>query len=141
MTGFLIDTNVIGETVKARPEPRVLAWFEERTPGELFLAAVTFGELVRGARRLEDAGRQRGYERWIRHDLVRQFEGRILPFDRDAAAIWGEIMAVGDRTGRPRPAIDAQIAAIARRHDLTLVTRNLRDFEATGATVLDPWAR
>ena len=140
MTGFPIDTNVIGETVKARPGPRVLAWFEERTPSELFLAAVTFGELARGARRLENAGRRRGHERWIRDDLARQFEGRILPFDRDAAAIWGEIMADGDRTGRPRPAIDAQIAAIARRHDLTLVTRNRRDFEATGTTVFDPWS-
>lgn len=141
MTGFLIDTNVISETVKPRPEPRVIDWFENRTPNELFLASITFGELVRGARRLEHAGRRRGYERWIRHDLARQFEGRILPFDREAGAIWGEIMAEGDRTGRPRPAVDAQIAAIARRHGLTLVTRNLRDFEATEVPVLDPWAR
>ena len=140
MTGFLIDTNVISETVRRRPEARVLAWFEERTPTELYLAAITFGELVRGARKLDNAGRRRGYERWIQHDLAHQFEGRILPFDRDAAAIWGEIMADGDRAGRPRPAVDAQIAAIARRHDLTLVTRNLRDFEAAGVSLIDPWA-
>ena len=86
MTGFLVDTNVISETVKPRPE------------------------------------------------------GRILPFDKDAAAIWGEIMGEGDRTGRPRPAVDAQIAAIARRRDLTLVTRNLRDFKEMDVTLLDPWA-
>ncbi len=141
MTGFLIDTNVISETVKPRPEPRVLAWFESRSPGELFLTAITFGELVRGARKLEKAGRRRGYERWIRRDLARQFEGRILPFDREAGAIWGEIMAEADRIGRPRPAVDAQIAAIARRHGLTLVTRNLRDFEETEVPILDPWAR
>ena len=141
MTGYLIDTNVVSETVKPRPEARVLAWFAERTPSELFIATITFGELMRGARKLESSGRRRGYERWIRLDLARQFEGRILPFDMAAAALWGEIMAEGDRTGRPRPAVDAQIAAIARRHDLTLVTRNLRDFEATGATVLDPWTR
>ena len=141
MTGFLIDTNVISETVKPRPEARVLAWFEDRSPSELFLAAITFGELVRGARKLENADRRRRYERWIRHDLARQFEGRILPFDREAAAIWGEIMAGGDRAGRPRPAVDAQIAAIARRHELTLVTRNLRDFEATEVPLFDPWAR
>ena len=141
MTGYLIDTNVISETVKPRPEARVIAWFTERTPSELFLAAITFGELVRGGRKLESSHRQRGYERWIRDDLARQFEGRILPFDMVAAAIWGAIMAEGDRAGRPRPAVDAQIAAIARRHDLTLVSRNLRDFEGTGATVLDPWAR
>lgn len=140
MTGFLIDTNVISETVKPRPEPRVLDWFENQTPSELFLTAITFGELVRGARKLENTRQRRGYERWIRHDLARQFERRILPFDRDAAEIWGEIMAEGDRSGRPRPAVDAQIAAIARRHGLTLVTRNLRDFEGAEIAVLDPWA-
>lgn len=141
MTGFLIDTNVISETVKPRPEPRVLAWFESQIPSELFLTAITFGELVRGTRKLENAGRRRGYERWIRHDLARQFEGRILPFDQDAAAIWGEILGEADRIGRPRPAVDAQIAAIARRHGLTLVTRNLRDFETIEVPILDPWAR
>lgn len=140
MTGFLVDTNVISETVKPRPEARVLAWFENQTPGELFLAAVTFGELVRGARKLEGADRRHVYERWIRRDLARQFEGRILPFDKDAAAIWGEIMGEGDRIGRPRPAVDAQIAAVARRRDLTLVTRNLRDFKEMDVTLLDPWA-
>ena len=139
MTRFLLDTNIVSETVKPRPSVRLLGWLEEQTPGDLFLASVTFGELVRGARKLKDSGRRRVYERWIRRDLARQFEGRVLPFDRDAAVVWGEIMGEGDRIGRPRPAADAQIAAVARLHGLTLATRNTRDFEAMGVILLDPW--
>lgn len=141
MTGFLLDTNVVSETVRPRPEPRVLAWLKGRAPEELYLSAVVFGELARGARGTRDAARRRAYERWIRRDLARRFDGRILPFDKDAAEIWGEIMGEGDRAGRPRPAMDAQIAAIARRHDLTLATRNIRDFEGMGARLFDPWSR
>ena len=129
---FLLDTNVVSETVKRRPDGRVLSWLGEQAVDDLFLASVTMGELVRGARRLNDTTRRRVYERWIENDLARQFKGRILPFDRDAAVIWGEIMGDGDRTGRTQPAADAQIAAVARRHNLTLATRNARDFEVMG---------
>ncbi len=86
---------------------------EDRAPSELFLAAITLGELVRGTGMMKDANRRRKYERWIRHDLERQFEGRILPFDRNMAVIWGEIMSDGDRTGQVQSAADAEIAAIA----------------------------
>ena len=68
-----------------------------------------------------------------------QFQGRILPFDQEAAVIWGEIMGNGDRTGHPKPMGDAQIAAVARRHDLTLVTRNTRDFTDMDVALIDPW--
>jgi len=104
------------------------------------MASLTIGELVRGARRLQDTARRRVYERWIENDLANQFKNRILPFDRDAAVIWGNIMGDGDRTGRTQPAADAQIAAVARHHNLTLATRNVRDLEAMGVMLLDPWA-
>lgn len=139
MTGFLLDTNVISETIKRRPEERVVAWLSKRSPDELFLSAITFGELARGARKLRDGARRQRYEHWIHRDLARQFAGRILPFDREAAAIWGEIMGDGDRRGRTRPAADASIAAIARRHGLTVATRDTAGFEATGAVLFNPW--
>ena len=85
---------------------------------------MSLGELVRGAHRVKDKVKRERYKRWIDHDLASQFQGRVLPFDQEAAVIWGEIMGDGDRTGRPKPMGDAQIAAVARRHDLTLVTRN-----------------
>lgn len=136
---FLLDTNVISETVKRRPEQRVMAWLEARLASDLFLSAITLGELVRGARRLADPTRRRLYERWIEDELEAQFEGRILPFDHAAARLWGEMMGDGDQIGKPRAALDAQIAAVARLHELTLVTRNTSDFEGLGIPLLDPW--
>ena len=139
--GFLLDTNVVSETVKPWPDERVLSWIADQAPGELFLAAMTFAELVRGARKLADTARGRALERWIHDDLARQFAGRVLPFDLEAAAIWGEIMGDSDRIGRTCPAADAQIAAVARRRGLTLATRNTRDFAEMQVDLLDPWTR
>ena len=136
---FLLDTNVVSETVKPKPETRVLGWLEAQTPAELFLAAQTIGELVRGARKVKEMARRERFEQWIEQDLTDQFEGRVLPFDGPAAILWGRLMGDGDRTNRPPAAADAQIAAVAIHHDLTLVTRNVKDFERFDMTLLNPW--
>ncbi len=138
---YLIDTNVISETFKPRPEPRVIDWIGRQVAHDLFLASISLGELVRGVRRMKDGERRKRFERWIDHDLAAQFQSRILPFDREAAVIWGDIMGDGDRTGRPKPMVDAQIAAVALRHGLTLITHNIRDFAGMEVGTLDPWAR
>ena len=137
---FLIDTNVISETLGPRPAPRVGDWIGGQMANDLFLSSISLGELVRGARRIKDGAKRERFEHWINGDLAAQFRGRILPFDRRAAVIWGEIMGDGDRTGRPRPMADAQIAAVAQRHDLTLVTRNTGDFAGMGVALFNPWA-
>ena len=72
-------------------------------------------------------------------DPLKQFDGRVLPFDQAAAIIWGEIMGDGDRTGPTPSAADAQIAAVAPRHNLTLATRNLKDFQSMKVVLFDPW--
>ena len=136
---YLIDTNVISETLKSRPEARVIDWLGSQKANDLFLASVSLGELVRGARQARDKAKRERFKRWIEQDLASQFNGRILPFDQEAAVIWGEIMGDGDRLGRPKPMADAQIAAVARRHNLTLATRNTRDFAGMNVGVLDPW--
>ena len=137
---FLIDTNVISETFRPRPDPRVLEWIGRQMAGDLFLAAVSLGELVRGARGVKDRVKRERLAHWINHGLAAQFQGRILPFDREAAVIWGAIMGDGDRAGRPKPMADAQIAAVALRHGLTLATRNIRDFKGMAVALVDPWA-
>ena len=137
---YLIDTNVVSETLKPRPERRVVDWISRQMANDLFLASISLGELVRGVRRMRDRARRERFQRWIDYDLAAQFQGRILPFDRETAVIWGEIMGDGDRVGRPKPMADAQIAAVARRHGLTLVTRNMRDFVGMEVVLLDPWA-
>lgn len=137
---FLLDTNVVSETVKPRPEPRLVEWFAGQLAPDLYISAVTLGELVHGARRLPDGRRRRSYESWIQRELLRDFEGRVLPFDAEAATIWGDLLAVGDRSGLSLPAVDAQIAAIARRHRMTVVTRNVRDFSLMDVPLLNPWS-
>ncbi|MCY4590037.1 MAG: type II toxin-antitoxin system VapC family toxin [Alphaproteobacteria bacterium] len=136
---FLLDTNVISETVRPRPDKTVIDWIESQIPSDLFLAGQTLGELVRGARRVKEQARREQFERWIQQDLARQFDGRILPFDAPTAAVWGRLMGDGDRAGRRPSAADAQIAAAAIQHDLTLVTRNVKDFRNFDIRLLDPW--
>ena len=139
MAGFLLDTNVISELIKPAPKQSVVSWTEEQVVDDLYLSAITIGELVRGLRRLADGRKRRRYDTWVRRDLARQFEGRILVYDRESAIIWGEIMGDGDRKGRPKSYPDAQIASIARRYGLVLVTRNTRDFKDMDVDLFDPW--
>lgn len=136
---WLLDTNVISETAKPRPERSVISWIESRTPSELFLSAQTIGELMRGARKLKDASHRSRLENWITQELALQFEGRILVFDGPAAVVWGELMGDGDRKGRTPPAADAQIAALAIRYEMVLVTRNEKDFSQFNLELLNPW--
>lgn len=136
---FLLDTNIVSETVKAKPEPNVLEWLEAQTPTELFLASQTIGELLRGAHKVREKERRERFEKWIEGDLIWQFGNRILAFDEAAARIWGRLMGAGDRKGQTPPAADTQIAAVAVNHDLILVTRNVKDFKRFDLDLLNPW--
>ena len=108
---------MISEALKVRPEARVLDRLGTRKAGDLFIASMSLGELVRDARQARDKTKRERFKRWIDHDLAAQFHGRILPFDQEAAVSWGEIMGDGDRLGRPKPMADVQIAAVARRNN------------------------
>ena len=139
MAAFLLDTNVVSELIRPVPEERVVRWIAERPATSLHLSAVTLAELVRGVRRLASGRRRTVLERWIAVDLTEKFGERILAFDREAAVIWGELMGDADRRGQPRGAADAQIAAIALRHGLTVTTRNEADFDGLRVRTLNPW--
>lgn len=136
---FLLDTNIISETVRPKPEPRLIDWMASQSANELFLASLTIGELVRGACKLKEMERRRRLKKWIEDDLVEQFEDRILPFTERSARIWGELMGNGDRKGETPSAADAQIAAVAVERGLVLVTRNTKDFERFDLDLLNPW--
>lgn len=140
MAGFLLDTNVVSELVRPKPAQPVLDWVAAQAPDQLMLSAITIGELTRGIAKLAPGRRRRTLQRWIDVDLEKEFAGRILPFDHGTATVWGHLMGDGDRAGRPRPAIDAQIAATALRHRLAVVTRNSADFAGMGIRSIDPWA-
>ena len=138
--GYLLDTNVISEPMRPRPAAAVLRWLERRDPAQLFITALTLGELVAGVGRLAQSDRQRALAGWLAEVVVPQFRGRILPFDVGAAWAWGALVADAAKAGRPRPAIDLQIAAIAAYHRLELVSRNAADFVDLGLDVTNPWS-
>ena len=133
---YLIDTNVIAELVRAKPNAAVLDWFAHTPDDALFLSPLTLGEIRKGVEKLLEPQRREKLRLWLEHDLRDWFGPRILPIDPDVADHWGRLLA---QAGSPVPAIDSLLAATALHHDLRLVTRNTRDFDYAGLEVIDPW--
>lgn len=137
---FLLDTNVISETMKPRPDAGVLAWLAEADEDRVFLSVITIMELRYGVERM-DAGRRRSrLEEWVSHDLPLRFEERILAIDPVVADAAGKLVARSESIGRPVEARDALIAATAEVLELTVVTRNLSDFRPMTKNLLNPWS-
>ena len=134
---YLVDTNVLSELRRKRPNKPVLGWFGERPASTLFLSVLTLGELRKGIETVADAERRMRLIDWLEADLPAFFTGRILGIDAAVADRWGRMLAAA---GRPLPAIDSLLAATAAQHDMVLVTRNVRDFAGLPVQVLDPWA-
>jgi predicted nucleic acid-binding protein len=133
--GYLVDTNVVSEGRRQRPDPQVTHFMQTLRGQPVFISVLTLGELRRGAelRRRSDAVAAEQLAVWIDVTEI-NFADRVLPVDRAVADIWGKLSA-----DRPRPVVDALIAATALAHDLTLVTRNTRDFADTGVALVNPW--
>lgn len=136
---FLIDTNVISELMRATPAPSVLSWFSTQDPSSLYLSAVTEAELRTGIAILPVGQRRDGLKAALDATIAEDFEGRILPFDTDAAKTYAEIASMRRAAGRPIADADCQIAAIARAARAVVATRNLRDFEGCGIDLVNPW--
>lgn len=138
--GFLLDTNVISELMKARPSGRVVEWVDA-TPEDLFyLSVITIGEIRKGIDLLDETDPKRAaLQSWLNRDLRVRFAGRWLPFDESVAERWGHLEAVARRQRVTLPTIDAQLAATALHHGLTFVTRNTADIRSTGVPVFNPW--
>lgn len=138
MSGFLLDTNVISELARRKPEPKVKAWVAATDEALLYLSVLTFGEIRNGIELLKDASRRVTLEAWLDSDLALRFAGRILPIDHAVAHRWGHITAQS-RSRLTLPVIDGLLAATALEHNLTLVTRNTDDVAATGVSLFNPW--
>ena len=139
MSGFLIDTNVISELVRPRPDARVKTWVASVDEDLLFLSVLTIGEIRKGIALLQDASRRVALEAWLDGHLAVRFDGRILPIDLRVAERWGR-MAAQVAPKHQLPVIDGLLAATAVEHNLTFVTRNTKDVIATGVPVFNPWA-
>ncbi len=140
MKGYLLDTNVISEyNRETGPHAGVAKWMETTPEGLQHVSVLTLAEIEKGILRKADGKRRRELQRWFDEDLQARFAGRILPFDRQVASRWAHLVAANLDQGRPLPTLDSQIAATALAHDLALVTRNVKDFDLLGLTIINPW--
>jgi hypothetical protein len=133
---YLLDTNILAETRKRQPAAGVIDWIAATAPDRMHVSVLTLGEIEQGiakVRRRGDQYQAAALERWLR-DVQAGFEKRVLPVTVAVAVAWGR-----QQRGQPLLVIDGLIAATARVHGMTVVTRNVKDFELAGVQVLDPF--
>ncbi len=140
MTGYLLDTNVVSEYSRPwPPDPRVKQWVDAQREDSLHLSVLTLGEIRKGTTLLP-AGRKRNQlEQWLELELPLRFGDRLLPINAQIAELWGEMAGEAQLQGTALAIIDGLIAATAKHHELTIVTRNVRDFRMLGITIFNPW--
>ena len=136
---IVLDTNVLSELMKARPERSVVNWIGEHKTADLFITALTQGEILYGLEILPSGKRRTALKESARAMFKQDFARRILPFDTNAVKLFAIIVANRKKTGFPISQIDAQIAAIAVLHNATLATRNIKDFKKCGIDIINPW--
>jgi len=134
---YLVDTNILSESVKPRPASRVVDWLRQHEP-ELYVSTITVGELRRGIERLSEGKRKAQLNIWLQ-SLCECMKGRVLSFNTSTAHVWGQLKAAWDKEGISIPSLDSQLIATAHRHDLTIVTRNISDFQRSGVRLLNPF--
>ena len=137
---IILDTNVISEPMRSRPEPGVVAWLNAQVDTALFTTSITLMELRFGLERLPEGKRKADLWAVLDFTLSRLVGPRVLSFDASAASLAASIAAEAERSGTPIGQADAQIAAIARAHGFTIATRDIAPFERAGLTVINPWS-
>ena len=136
----MLDTNVLSELMRPRPERAVLEWFARYENAVFYVSAITQAEILLGIALLHDGKRKDSLAMAAEMMFREDFTGRSLPFDDSAAACYADIVARRRKAGYPMTTEDAQIAAIALSHGYSLATRNKKDFQYIDAlTLLNPW--
>ena len=132
---FLLDTNVVSETRRKAPAPKVVAWVSQADPSDLFISAMTLGEIAKGVAlgAKQSPAQAAGLEQWLAETRT-EYANRIVAIDADIAEAWGRLDAK-----RSLPVVDGLLAATALVRGMTLVTRNVRDVAGAGITLLNPW--
>ena len=133
---YLIETNCLSELRRRTPNPNVAQWFSKRPSRATYLSVLSVGEFRKGAESAKDASLRASLLDWLELELPAFYRNRLLAIDQAVADQWGLLCAAA---GRPLPVIDGLLAATALVHRLTIVTRNVKDFEGLGVQVLNPW--
>ena len=136
---LLLDTNVLSEVTKPRPNEDVLTWLHELDEDRTFISIVSIAEIRRGVALMDKGRKQEALDKWLTDDLPQRFENRIIPVEGLVARAWGDLMALAKRSGRGLASMDGMIAATAVAHHFSLATRNTKDFEGLGINIIDPW--
>ena len=137
---YLLDTNVLSELVKPRPDDRVSTWIDAQPPLDLGISVLSLGEVQQGIARIPAGARRAALSRWARVQLPTQFVGRLFGVDAAVAVAWGALSAQARKDGRPLSVVDGLLLATAQVHALTFVTRNLADCARRGVSLYDPWS-
>ncbi|MFI3219440.1 MAG: type II toxin-antitoxin system VapC family toxin [Methylococcales bacterium] len=133
---YLLDTNIISELKRPKPDERVINWFATVNRESLYLSVLTLGEIRKGVDKLPEGQKKQALVFWLENDIPLWFDTRLLVIDAEIANCWGKLQA---QANRPLPAIDSLLAATALHHNLCLVTRNIKDFEYPDFAILNLW--
>jgi predicted nucleic acid-binding protein len=137
---IILDTNVVSEPLRPRPDRHVLEWLDRQAPATLYLTTISVAELWTGIEVLPAGKRRTQLHNAMTKEVLPLFEGRVLAFDPEAAVTFARIFSKAQAAGNPMDFADCAIAAIATTHRFILATRNSRDFKESGVKLLDPWS-
>jgi toxin FitB len=135
----LLDTNVLSEVRRVKPDLGVLRWLDELDEDRTFVSVISLAEIRRGIVLMDEGRRKADLAAWLTHDLPQRFADRVLSVSTDVALSWGDLMGQARQKGVGLASLDAFIAATAHAHDLILATRNINDFQGFGLDLINPW--
>ncbi len=136
---YLLDTCLISELAKSKPNEKVVDWVLSENETSFYISVLTFGELHKGVEKLPESKKKEELRIWIEDELKNRFQSRIISIDMRVSILWGKIQCFAEKNGKPMPAIDSLIAATGIAYDLTVVTRNVADMEQSGVKLHNPW--
>lgn len=136
---IILDTNVISELMRKEPNQNVARWIQAQKSIHLAISAITIAEIQRGLKRLPKGKRRNTLESNFSNFIKDAFDGRIFPFDADAAYIYGDIASKREKAGYNVDAVDLMIASVCISMNASIATRNVKDFERCGMKIINPW--
>ena len=136
---IILDTNIISEPFKPKPNPAVMAWLDAQEPETLYITAISMAEMLAGLHKMPEGRRRADLQQLVENKIQSVFENRILAFNMQAVKVFGRVNADACAVGNPIAFADCAIASIASAHGFILATRNVRDFKGTGVEIFNPW--
>ena len=136
---YLLDTNIISEFISKTPNKRVVDYILTLDESSLFLSVITIGEIKAGIEKLDNGKKKENLLYWLEHDLLSRFENRIISINLDVMMQWGEINQQLRKRGTPLPIMDSLIGATCKALDITLITRNEKDFKNIDIPIINPF--